>query len=129
MNLQNQIVYIYLSTGTRKTLQTVKQGVDKTMKQNPMLTTISKQMGKQPNNTKDEFLGVLFAAFVKSNRSPNGRSKRVQYWIHSQYKHLTYHPEKDNERKEDSFFESFCEFLVNFQDKGGKISTCHLNLT
>ena len=90
MNLQNQIVYIYLSTGTRKTLQTVKQGVDKTIKQNPMLTTISKQMGKQPNNTKDEFLGVLFAAFVKSNRSPNGRSKGVQYWIQSILFHTLY---------------------------------------
>ena len=50
-------------------------------------------------NTKDDFLRVLFAAFVKNNRLPNKRLKRVQYWIHSQYKHLTHHPERDNEKK------------------------------
>lgn len=83
-----------------------------------MLTTVSKQKGKKPNNKKDDFLKVLFAAFVKSNRSSNGRSQGVQYWIHSQYKHLTYHPERENERKEDSFLVSFCDFLKNFQDKG-----------
>jgi hypothetical protein len=95
------------------------------MKQNPMVTTISKQIGKKPNNTKDDFLRVLFAAFVKNNRSPNGRSKGVQYWIHSQYKHLTHHPERDNEKKEDSFFESFCDFLIDFQVKGRNNSTFH----
>jgi hypothetical protein len=93
--------------------------------QNQMLTTISQHVGKKPNNAKDDFLKILFAAFVKSNRSSNGRSQGVQYWINSQYKHLTYHPERANERKEDSFFESFCDFLRNLQEKGKVVTVIY----
>lgn len=94
----------------------MKQNAAKTMILNQKLLTISKTIGKQPNNTKPEFFRVLFAAFVKNNRSSNGRAQGVRFWIHSEYKHLIHHPERPHEKKEDSFFESFRNFLSNLQD-------------
>ena len=107
---------IYLLAATHKTLRTVKQNAAQTMTHNQKLLTISNTIGKQPNNTKPEFFRVLFVAFVKNNRSANRRSQRVKFWINSEYKHLIYHPERPNEKKEDSFFESFRNFLSNLQD-------------
>ena len=99
-------------------MHTVQQNVAATVSQNQKITTISKHIGKQPNNAKPPFLKVLFAAYVKTNRTPNGRSKGVTYWIHSQYKHLTHHAERANERETDSFFAGFCRFLVILQNNG-----------
>lgn len=92
--------------------------MEETLQQNQMLTTISKKVGKKPNNTKSKFSKLLFAAFTKGNRAPNGRAKGVRYWLLSQYKHLTHHPERPHERKEDSFFESFCNYMESLQSRG-----------
>lgn len=105
-------------TASHKTLKSVKNRVEETLQQNQMLTTISKKVGKKPNNTKSKFSKLLFAAFTKGNRAPNGRAKGVRYWLLSQYKHLTHHPERPHERKEDSFFESFCNYMESLQSRG-----------
>jgi len=99
-------------------LRSIKLEVGKTLKNNIQLTTISNKIVKPPNNKKPDFLKVLFAAYVKTNRAPNGRSIGVTHWLHSQYKHLYYHKEREHERKKDSFFESFLELLTNLQAKG-----------
>ncbi len=88
------------------------------MKNNVHISTISKKIAQKPNNTKPDFLKILFAAFVKTNRAPNGRATGVTYWLHSQYKQLFYHLDREHEKKEDCFLQCFISLLQSLQAKG-----------
>lgn len=106
-------------TGTTASLANISKSIKEHRKTAADNKIQYKHKSKPPPSTKDDFLLLLFKAFVKSNRVPTGKtSGKLKYWLNSRFKYLTYHANRQNEKPEASLWQSFIKYVQQLQQLG-----------
>ena len=113
----------HINAGNNNTLAKVRKKVQLAFNNNTTTDLTTKTSGS--NKSKPPFMRVLFGLFVLANRTTNGRkTSTIRFWLHSNFARLAHHPEREQEKEEESFNEAFIKYFLQLQFAGLLLCEC-----